>query len=211
VVDRLAGLLIDTLGPEDVLDIGLGHHGLPVVALHGVEEAVAPRMGDQLAALAANRAVDQDMGAGLVVVPEVARRVLEEPVHLAVVRIPGDQAVGVEIVAWPIGRVEHRDWIAGAPEHLIAGDVVAAGDPHGAPTGLPGIVLVLPGLAAGLAWRRDHVLLPGKLPGLGVEPGDPVPHAAVAAGGANDDLVLHGERSGSELQIGLAVGNVGFP
>ena len=52
VVDRLAGLLVDALGPVDRVQIGLGQHGLPVVALERVEEAVARRMGDQLARLA---------------------------------------------------------------------------------------------------------------------------------------------------------------
>ena len=59
VVERLAGLLVDALGPVDVLEIGLGQQGLPVVALHGVEEAVAGRMRDQLARLAVDLAVDR--------------------------------------------------------------------------------------------------------------------------------------------------------
>src|SRR5262249_36433383 len=75
---------------------------------------------------------------------------------------------------------------------------------------LPGVVLVLPGFAAGLARRRDHVFAPQKLAGLTVEPGDPVAHAAVAAGGAHDDLVLDRQRRGGELHVRLVV-QIGLP
>src|SRR5262249_44492416 len=211
VIDRLASLRIDALGPVDVLEVGLDHEGLPVAALHGVEEAVARRVRDQLAVLAGDLAVDQNVRARLVIVPRVVRRVLEEPVHLAVVGIPGDHAVGVEIVAGPIVGVEHRHRVAGAPDHLVVGDVVAAGDPHGAAAGLPGLlILVLPGLAAGLARLRDDVFLPEELASLGIEPGDPVAYAAVAAGRAHDHLVLHNQRCRGELHVGL-VGEIGLP
>jgi hypothetical protein len=72
-------------------------------------------------------------------------------------------------------------------------------------------VLVLPGLAAGLARRRHHVIPPGELAGLGVEPGDEVAHAAIAAGRADHDPILDGERGGGELQVGLLVVEIGFP
>ena len=126
-------------------------------------------MRDQLARLAVDLAVDQDVRADLVVVPHVAGRVLEVPVHLAGVGIPGDRAVGVEVVARPIGRVEHRHRIAGAPDGLVGRRIVGAGHPDGAAAGLPGVVLVLPGLAAGLAGRRDGVLAPEQLAGRGIE------------------------------------------
>src|SRR5262249_27467175 len=104
-----------------------------------------------------------------------------------------------------------RHRIAGAPDHLVGRDIVAAGHPHGAAAGLPGVVLVLPGLAAGLARSRDRVLFPDELAGRRIEPGDPVAHAAVAAGGADDDLILDGERRSSELEIGLTVAHVRLP
>src|SRR5262249_25943821 len=173
--------------------IGLGQQGLPVAALHGVEIAVAGGMGDQRARLPGDYAVDEDVGAGLVVVPMVAGRVLEVPVHLAGVGIPRDHAVGVEIVAGAVGGVEHRHRVAGAPDHLVGLNVVGAGDPHGAAAGLPGVVLVLPGLAAGLARRRNHVFAPDDLAGRAVERGDEIAHAAIATGRADDDLVLDRE------------------
>ena len=102
-------------------------------------------------------AVDQDVGADLVVIPHVAGRELEIPVHLAGVGIPGDGAVGVEVVAGPVGRIEHRHRIAGAPDGLVGSRVVGAGDPHGAAAGLPGVVVALPGLAPGFARRRNGI------------------------------------------------------
>ena len=167
-------------------------------------------MGDELAGLSADHAVDEDMGACLVVVPHVAGRELEIPVHLAAVGIPGDGAVGIEIVARPVGRIEHRHRIAGAPDHLVGGGIVGAGDPHCAAADLPGVVLVLPGLAAGLARRRNDVFVPEYFAGRGIEPCDPVAHAAVAAGGTDDDLVPDGERRGGDLHVGLIV-QVGLP
>src|SRR5580704_2219491 len=113
-------------------------------------------MRDQLARLATNLAVDEYMCTDLVKVPHVTWRKLEVPVHLAGIGIPRDRAVGEEVVAGPIGRVIHRDGVAGAPDRLIGGCVVGAGDPHGAAARLPGIVLVLPSLAAKLARRWDH-------------------------------------------------------
>src|SRR5262249_30545444 len=168
-------------------------------------------VSDELARLTGDLAVDQDLRAGGIPVPVVTGSVLEIPVHLSAVGVPGDHAVGEQIVAGPIGRIEHRHRIAGAPDHLVGRDIVAAGHPHGAAAGLPGVVLVLPGLAAGLARSRDRVLLPDELAGLGIESGDPVAHAAVAAGGADDDLILDGERRSSELEIGLTVAHVRLP
>ena len=166
---------------------------------------------DQLARLAVDLAVDQDVGADLVVVPMIARRVLEIPVHLAGCRGPTRSRCWCRGCR-PDGRSASNIG-TGLPVPQISwlvADVVGAGDPHGAAAGLPGVVLVLPGLAAGFAGRRNHVFAPHQLAGRGVERGDPVAHAAVAAGGADDDLVLDGERRRGELQVGLVVA-VGLP
>ena len=205
VIHRLAGLLVDAFGPVDVLDIGLGQQRLAVAALEGVEEAVARGMGDQLARLPADLAIDEDVRVRLVVVPHVARHILEVPVHVPAVGIPRDHAVGEQVVAGAIGRIEHRHGIAGAPDHLVGRGIVGARDPHGAAADLPGVVLVLPGLAAGLARRRYDVFAPDQLAGGAVERRDPVAHAAVAAGGTNDDLVLDRERRGGDLHVRLVV------
>src|SRR6202030_2178993 len=59
--------------------------------------------------------------------------------------------------------------------------------------GLPGIVGVLPGLAAGFARCRNGVLQPDPLAGGGIERSDPVAHPRAAIGSADDDLILDGE------------------
>src|SRR6266478_3560120 len=89
----------------------------------------------------------------------------------------------------PVCRIIHRHRIAGAPDGLVRLRIVGAGDPEGAAAGPPGVVLVLPGLAAGLARRRDRIGAPQPLAARGVESRDPIAHAVVAACSADDDLV----------------------
>ena len=206
---RLAGLLVDALGPVD-LHVGLGEHHRAIGTLHRVDEAVARRMRDQLARLAADLSVDQDVGADLVVIEHVARRELEIPVHVAGVGIPRDHAVGIEVVARPIERIEHRHRIAGAPQGLVGRGIVSAGDPNRTAAGAPGIGVAFPGFAAGLAGRRDRELLPHALAGRGIEPGDPVAHALVAVRRADDDFVLDGERGCREGHV-RGILERGFP
>jgi len=57
-----------SLGPVD-LHIGLRADDLPIVAVHHVEVTVARRVRYELARLPGNVAVDQDVGADLVVIP----------------------------------------------------------------------------------------------------------------------------------------------
>ena len=83
--------------------------------------------------------------------------------------------------------------------------IVRAGDVERAAAGLPGVVLVLPGLAAGLAGRRDREGLPLHVAGLRIERHDPVAYALVAAGGADDDVVLERQRRRRQLDFRLIV------
>src|SRR5207237_9083584 len=99
-------------------------------------------------------------------------------------------SVCASVVARAIGSVEHLHRIAGTPDELVRGVVIAPGHPHGAAASLPGVVLIFPGLAAGLAGGRDHVFAPEDLSGGGVERGGPVAHAAIPTGGAREDLSL---------------------
>src|SRR5580704_9713178 len=110
-------------------------------------------MGENLAVLAIDLGVEQDVGAGLVIIHRVVRRVLVEPLDPSVRRIDRQRAVGEEVVAGPVGGVVFRRRIAGAPIGDVGRGIVGAGDIERAAAGLPGIVLVLPGLAAGLARR----------------------------------------------------------
>src|SRR5947207_12268241 len=146
-------------------------------------------MRDDLAVLAVDLGVDKDVGAGLVIVAIVVRRVLVPPRDLAAGRVEGDRAVGVEIVAGAEGRIVGRDRIARAPIGQVGRRIVGPGAVEGAASGLPGIDLVLPGLAAGLARRRDRIGLPQDVAGFGVKRGEPAPQATVAAGAADQDGV----------------------
>ena len=210
IVEGLARLLVDALGPVDVLEVGLGNQRLTGGALIGVEEAVARRMGDERALLPVHRRIEHDVGADFVIVPHVAGGELEVPVHLAVFRIIGDGAVGVEVVTRAIGRVEHGHRIAGAPDGLVGQDVIGARHPHGAAAGLPCVVLVLPGFAARLAGGRNDEFLPGDLAGLCIKAGDPVTRSTIATRCPHDNLVADGQRRSGQLQIRLVV-HVGFP
>ncbi len=133
----------------------------------------------------------------------VVRGVLEVPLHLAGGGIEGDGAFGEQIVARPVGGIVARRRIAGAPIGEVALRIVGAGDVERAAAGAPGVGLVLPGLAAGLARRRDHERLPLRVAGLGIDAGEPVAYAVVAAGRADEDRILERERRCGQLQVGL--------
>ena len=94
---------------------------------------------------------------------------------------------------------------------LIGRGIVASGHPYGAAAGLPGIVLVLPGLAARLARRRDRVFEPKLRSSCGIKRSDPVANAAVAARRADDDLVLDRQNRAGDLQLRQVLGEVRLP
>ena len=96
-------------------------------------------------------------------------RILEVPIHLAGGRIERDRAAGKKVVTWAIGAVEARNGVAGSPIGQVRIRVVGARDIDRAAAGLPGIVLVLPGLGARLAWRWDHVFPPDQPAGRAIE------------------------------------------
>src|SRR5262245_49170578 len=160
-------------------------------------------MNEELAILGIDLAVDDDLRAGGVVVAVVVGGVLEEPLHLAGRRVESDRAVGEQVVARPVRGIVARRRVASAPIGEVGLRIVGAGHVERAAAGLPGVLLVLPGLAAGLAGGGDDEGLPLLLAGLGIEAGKPVAHAIVAAGGADHDCVLERERRGREFEVGL--------
>src|SRR5262249_16451372 len=83
--------------------------------------------------------------------------------------------------------------------------------PHGPAAGLPGVVVVLPGLGTGLAGRRHGVFAPQHFAGRAIERGNEIAHSTIAAGSADHDLVLDGQRRRRERQFRVAVAHVGFP
>src|SRR5256714_1902401 len=203
VVDRLAGFRVDALGPGHLGRILHGVEELAVRAIERVVEAVAIGVDEELAILAVNPAVDDDLRARRIVVAVVVLGVLEVPLHLAGLGIEGDRRVGEQVVAGTIGGVVARRRIAGAPVREVARRIVGAGDVERAAAGAPRLGLVLPGLAAGLARRRNDEGLPLHVAGLRIERGEPVAHAIVAARGADQDGVFGDERGSGEFEIGL--------
>ena len=77
VVERLAGLGIDALGPVQIVDVLAALDEAAVGAIERVEEPVASEMGDRLAVLTVDRGVVQQVDAVLVVIPGIVRGVLE--------------------------------------------------------------------------------------------------------------------------------------
>src|SRR5580704_7904711 len=98
--------------------------------------------------------LSQDMRADLVVVPHVAWPELKIPVHAPGVGIPRDHTIGVEVVARPIERIEHRYRIAGSPEGLVGDGIVGPRYPHRAAAGAPSIGVAFPGRARLDRWSR---------------------------------------------------------
>src|SRR6185312_8403841 len=83
VIDRLSGLAVDALGPGEPPDILRRLQELAVGAVENILKAVAAGMRQELARLAIDGGVDQDMRAGLVEIAIVVRRILVEPLDLA--------------------------------------------------------------------------------------------------------------------------------
>src|SRR5690606_36836186 len=123
-----------------------------------------------------------------VVIELVVWRELVPPLELAGVDVEHDDGVAVEVVAEPDAAVPVRCGIAGAPEREIRHRVVGPGVPHRGPAGLPRIAGRR--LVARLAGPWDRIEAPHLLAGLRVERGDVCADAHVAAGRADDHLVL---------------------
>src|SRR4029077_6762608 len=88
--------------------------------------------------------------------------------------------------------------IAGSPNGELVDRVVGSGLPQAAAAGLPGVVLVLPGLAAGLARLRDRVPAPQLIAGARVERRKPAAGAGVAGAVRYEDLAFGRKRCRAE-------------
>ena len=69
VLDRLAGLGIEPLGPVQLVHVLAALDETAVVAIERIVEAVAPKVADHLAVLAVDVDVEQHVDADLVIVP----------------------------------------------------------------------------------------------------------------------------------------------
>src|SRR6266478_5191589 len=127
VLDRPSHLWIEPFGPSEFFD---GLHTLEELAVKTVEhvtEAVAGRVCNDFAVLAVDLGIDQDMAADLIVIVVVIWRVLEVPGDLAVRRVEGDRAVGVEVVARAVARIIGWNRIARTPIRQISRRIISAG------------------------------------------------------------------------------------
>src|SRR6516225_2091357 len=193
VFERHAGFCIETLRPVQIVDVLHASDEFAARAIERVIETIAGEMPDDLAAAAADRRVVQHVDADLVVVPRVIRRVLEVPRQLAVFDVQRNDRVRIEIVARPRLRVVLGNRIAGSPDRQLARRIIRAGLPEAASAGLPRVVLVLPGFAAGLARFRDGIPAPELVACSGVERRNPATRLPVTRAVCDYDLAVGGD------------------
>src|SRR5262249_47539981 len=106
-------------------------------------------------------------------------------------------------------RIEARERVSGAVVDEVGRRVVRARLPHAAAADAPGIVVILPGLRAGLARCRNGERTPGELTAVDVPGADPAACACLPTGAfalQHEFLAaagLDGERSaGDSLRLG---------
>src|SRR6185295_10236765 len=95
-----------------------------------------------------------------------------------------------EIVAGTEFRIIGRERVAGAVIDEVGVGIERRRLPDARATDAPGIVLVLPGLRAGLARRRNREGAPYERTGVGVERASPAPGAHRAASAFADQHQL---------------------
>jgi hypothetical protein len=182
------------LTPVDPFAEGGYPDQLTVRPIQDEEVAVLVEVGQQLATVQ----VEEDILHHAVVVPQVVRGVLVVPPYLAVVRVHGDNGVGVEVVALTDASVEVGRRVAGPPVQEIQLQVVGARDPAVCTTPRPGLTVFGPGVGPGLPRLRHGVRPPGASSGVDIEGVEVAAHPEFPAGAPYDDQVLHdegGERS----------------
>src|SRR5262249_32972964 len=160
----------------------VGAQELAVFAVERVVVAVAREVGYDLALLTIDVDVIEHFRARRVEIPMLVRGLLEVPGDLAGVGVERDGRGRVEIVARPELRIKAREGIAGPVEEEIGGRVVGRRLPHAAAAHAPGIVIILPGLRAGLARGRNREGAPRELAVVHVPGADPASGAELAAG-----------------------------
>src|SRR5258705_1869337 len=151
-------------------------------------------MADDLAAAAVEGRVVQHVDADFVEVPGIVRRVLKVPRQLAGIDVQRDHGVGVEVVTGSRLRIVDWDRVAGAPNGELRRRIAGAGLPEPPAAGLPGVVLVLPGFAAGIARLRHDVPAPELGARSRVERRDPAARLRVAGAIGDNHLAVSGDR-----------------
>ena len=193
----------------------VGDQQLAGGAIERVAKAVAVEMGQQLAVLTVDLLVGKDHLVDAVIVPFVMGRHLVDPLGHAGIGIACKDGHRPAIVTGPLRRVPGR-WVARAVVHEVEVGVVGIPAPGRAAADLP--LIALPGVGAGvradrLAERRRlfridqrigvgtfGIAAPRQLAVLDIVGADPSAHAELAAGDADEHLVLdHHRRIGAGL------------
>src|SRR6202030_303703 len=102
-----------------------------------------------------------------------------------------------------------RHRIAGTPDGELVDRIVGAGLPQAAAAGFPGVVLVLPGLAAGIARLRDYIPAPQLVAGAGIKTRQPTAGAGVAGTVRHDDLAFGRDRRRAEALLAAELVGLG--
>src|SRR5438094_5341638 len=91
----------------------------PVDAIENIQKTVAIRLDHKFSRLTAKHSVNQNGSFRGVVVEEVVRSELKKPFELAVVRIEGQQAIGIKVVTGTRSAVEVGCWVARSPKKCV--------------------------------------------------------------------------------------------
>ena len=173
-------------------------------AVQHIDVAVAVGLGQGFDLLPAALDREQEQVGVAVVVPDVVRRELEVPLHLAGVGIQGQYRVGVQVVPLAHVAVPVRRGVARRPVEQVGLRVVRAGHPRRGAAVLPGVAR--PGFRPGLAGLRDGVAPPFAHARIDVVGVDVAADAVLAPGDADDQVVTDHQRGrGGAEPVGVAV------
>ena len=139
----------------------------------------------------------------------VMRRELKIPLDLARVGVEGEEAVRIQVVAGPEVSVPIRRRVAGRPIQKIEVRIVGTRQPCRAAARLP--TVSAPGIATGLAGRRNRVRSPQQLAGLGIIGIDKAAHAGLGARDADDHFPVERERRECERETDRVVPDLDIP
>ena len=218
---RTAGLHVDMGRPVDARVVLLGDQQLAGHAVERVGEAVAVEVDQRLDRLALDVDVGEDVLVDAVIVPFVERGLLEHPLDGAGVGVTGEDRHRPLVVAafalavlGALRRVPGAG-VAGAVVYQVQFGIVGVPAPGGAAADLP--LVAVPGRDAqvpvadrlaehGGLLRVDHDVLvgtgrigpPDLLAVLDVVGRQAAAHAELAAGDADEDLVLDDHRVGGQ-------------
>src|SRR6266571_4403938 len=131
------------------------------------------------------------------------------PGGLAGIDVERHRRVGVEVVPGARLRIVDRERVARADDVELGRRIVGAGLPDAAAAGLPGVVVVFPGLAARVAGLRHDVPAPQFLAGPDLERRDPSARSAVARAVLDDDLAVGDQRSRKKFFLSAEFGLAG--